>query len=321
MSIKKKKFRFLDSQESMFFERDLEVIKATTYDQPFPELKAMSGGLPISMEAGPAAATVVFRSFSETGMAKFVSNYSDDNPRVDIAGIEESVHVRSIGVAYGYSVMDIRFAAKQNISLSNRKAIAARRANEILMNKSAWLARAADPEYVGLTGLFYNPNITSYKSKEETGKFIWAEKTNSAIVEDINTLCNTPSELTNGHEIPNVFRCPLAQFTRISTTKLDEGSDVTILDWVKKVNPHILKWDWLSECKGLPIIPSTGAAGPTDIAIVYNNSLEKLSLEIPVPFEQFPPEARNLEFVINCLSRFANVLIYYPLSVALVESI
>lgn len=315
------KFTFLDSNESIFFARDLEVIKAQTYDQPFPELKALNGGLPISTEGGPNADTITFRSFTEVGIAKFVANYADDNPRVDIAGVEETVKVRSIADAYGYSVIDIRFAAKQGISLSNRKAIAARRAIEMLINKTAWIGRKADPAYQGLTGLFYHPNVTSYKVAAESGDYKWVDKTAAAIITDINTLCNTAIELTNGYETPNTFRCPIKQFTQISTTKIDEDSDLTILDWVKKVNPHIVKWDWLTECKDLPIIPSTGAAGPVDIAVAYNNNLDKISLEVCSPFEQFPPQERNLEYVINCLSRFAGVIAYYPLSVTIAESI
>lgn len=315
------KFKFLDAGASIFFTRDLETIASKTYDQPFPELKAMSGDMPITNNTGADGATYTFRSYTEMGVARFVSDYADNAPRIDIKGEEESIQIRSIEAAYGYSVMDIRFSARQGISLSPRKAIATRRANESLMNKAAWLARPADPQYEGSTGLFYNPNITSYKVEVEGANYAWADKTPAAIIKDIVTLVNTPIILTNGIEIPDTFRCPLEQFSHISATKIAADSDLTILDWVKKVCPQITSWGWLQECKNLPVIPSTGVAATTSIAIVYKNSEEKFSLEIPVLFEQFPPEARNLEYVITCLSRFGGVVMYYPLSVALAEGI
>ena len=42
------------------------------------------------------------------GFAKIISDYADDFSRVDIYGEEESVKVHSIGVSYGYNIMEIR---------------------------------------------------------------------------------------------------------------------------------------------------------------------------------------------------------------------
>lgn len=319
-----KRFAFLDDNTSVFFERQLETIAAKTYDQKFPELKAMNGALPISTEGGPDSDTYTFRSFTEAGIAELVTSYADNAPRVDVSGVEETVKIRSIVDAYGYNIMDIRFAAKQGIPLVDKKAVAARRAIERRMESLAWSAKKDIPKYQGLTGVFYHPNIISYEAKETapgSGITKWANKTNAQIIEDINILCNISPELTNGIEEPDTFRCPKAQFTLISTTKVDSESDMTILDWVKKVNPHITKWDWLSDCKGLPYAPSTGEAGSFDVAIAYKNDINKLQLHIPSPFDQLPPEPRNFEVVVNCLARFACVEVFYPMSIAVVESI
>ena len=39
-----------------------------------------------------------------------------------------------------------------------------------------------------------------------------------------------------------------------------------------------------------------------------------MSLEIPMPFYQYPIQIEKLETVIPCESRVAGVLMYYPLS-------
>jgi len=316
-----KRFINLDGQESIYFARQLEYVKTKTYDQPFPEMKALTGLLPVSMEAGPAADSITYRSFTEHGIAKFLTNYADDLPRVDVSGIEESVKVRSIGDSFGYTVQDVRYAAKAGIPLQASKAIAARRAIEMLINKSAWKARAADTTYHGLIGLLYNPNVTSYKVAVEGSDYVWADKSADAIIADINTLANTPIKLSKGYEIPDTFLCPITQFTLISTTPRSSYSDTTILDFVKKSNPHITRWDWLEELKDVNPVPSTGAAANTDCALVYKNSSDKLTLEVPQGFEQFPPQEKGLEFIVPCHARFASVIIYYPISVVIAENI
>lgn len=319
-----KRFNFLDDSTSVFFERQLETIAAKTYDQVFPELKAMNGALPISTEGGPDADTYTFRSFSESGIAELCTSYADNAPRVDVSGTEETVKIRTIVDAYGYNIMDIRFAAKQGIPLTGKLAVAARRAIESKMARLAWIAKRDNPKDQGLSGVFYHPNVISYNAAETVlgnGITKWINKTPLQIIADINTLCNVSSELTNGMEEPDTFRCPKSQFTHISTTKIDTDSDLTILDWVKKVNPHITKWDWLAECKGLEYVPSTGAKETIDVAIAYKNDVNKLQLHIPSPFEQLPPEPRNFEIVVNCMARFACAEIFYPMSVAIAEKI
>jgi len=316
-----KRFTNLDGQESIYFSRQLEHVKTRTYDQPFPEMKALNGLMPISMEAGPAADTITARSFTEHGIAQFLSSYADDLPRVDISGVEESIKVRSIGDSFGYTVQDVRYAAKAGIPLQASKAIAARRAIEMLINKSAWKARAADKTYQGLTGLLYHANVTSYKVAVEGSDYVWADKTADAIIADINTLVNTPIRLSKGYEVPDTFLCPIEQFTLISTTPRSTYSDTTILEFVKKANPHITKWDWLEELNDVNPVPSTGAVANTDCAITYKNSIDKFSLEIPQGYEQFPPQEKGLEFIVPCHARFASVFVYYPISIAIAENI
>jgi len=55
--------------------------------------------------------------------------------------------------------------------------------------------------------------------------------------------------------------------------------------------------------------------------IAYENSSDKLTFEIPQPFEQLPAEARSLEILVNCHARTAGVAVYYPLSIAIWEGI
>ena len=48
--------------------------------------------------------------------------------------------------------------------------------------------------------------------------------------------------------------------------------------------------------------------------ILYTNSADKFSLEIPMAFYQYPLQNRNLEVVVPCEERAAGIIMYYPLS-------
>ena len=51
-----------------------------------------------------------------------------------------------------------------------------------------------------------------------------------------------------------------------------------------------------------------------NVALLYTNSAEKFSLEIPLPFYQYPLQPKNLEVVVPCEQRIAGIVMYYPLS-------
>ena len=70
-----------DSAEdaSIFFARELDFVKAETYDVQHPEFTAEKH-FPISHEVNPGAETITYYSFEKTGFAKIISNYATDLP-------------------------------------------------------------------------------------------------------------------------------------------------------------------------------------------------------------------------------------------------
>lgn len=318
------KFVNLDANESVFFARELEHVKAATYDVLYPELKATQL-IPVSAEAGPGAESITYQQFDMLGMAKVISNYADDLPRADVKGKEFTSPVRSIGDSYGYSIQEIRASAMANKNLPARKANAARRAVEQKINTIAWNARPADNENGGLTGLLYTPNITKYEvdaGAVSTTK-VWTAGTKTAdeILFDLNKVVRTIISLTKGVEVPDTILLPVDQYAVISTTARSSTSDTTILEFFLKNNPSITRVEWVNDLDSVAINPRTGAAPATDLMICYKRSPDKLTLEIPQPFEQFAVQERGLEYVVPCHSRIGGVIVYYPLSIAIVDGI
>ena len=307
----------LDANESVMFARDLEYIKKKTYDTRFPELSATQH-IPVSFEAGPGAETITWRSFTELGMAKIIANYADDLPRADVKGVEHTTKVKSLGSSYGYSIQEIRASQMAGKRLDTRKAASARRMIDQKMNKLGW---TGDTE-AGITGLINNANVTRVAAPNDgTGAATtFASKSPAFILRDLNALVNGIVELTNGVELPDTLLLPLEQFNYLSVTPYSSYSDKTIMTYFKETNQYIKNVYSVLELKDNGVGVGGVAAG-ADIAIAYRKDLDKLSFEIPIPFEQLNPQERNLEQVVNCHARCAGVIVYYPLSIAILEGI
>lgn len=318
-------FSNLDAVDTVFFERELESVKSNSYNVIYPEYKATML-IPIATDAGPGAESIVYQQYDELGVAKVIANYADDLPRADVKGTEFSSPIRGIGNSYGYNVQEIRASRMAGKNLDQRKANAAHRANDITVNKIAWFARPADGVNAGLTGLIYNPNITSATAPTgvTTSNVRWigaSPKNSDEILSDLNALVDDTIELTKGQEIPDTVLMPIAQYTKISSTRMAAGTDTTILEYFKRNKPMVSTIEWVAEFKDVNPVPSTLAASNTDIAMSYTKNSDKLTLEIPQPYEQFPAQERNLELVVNVHSRCGGVIIYYPLGVQIMEGI
>ena len=301
----------LDANENIFFQRQLEYIKAQTYDIKYPALKAREL-FPVSYEAGPAAKTITYRQFDQVGMAKIIANYSRDFNRVDITGKEFTANVRSLGASYAYNFQEIRSATLTGMNLQQSRANAARRAILQLENQIALQGDADN----NLSGFLTNPNITTtaVANDGDGSSTLWADKDADQIIRDMNALVNGVVAITKGVETPNILLLPISQYTFISATPRSSTNDTTILQYFLNNNPFIQVVDWLNELSG-------AGSGGTDVMVCYDRNPDKLTLEIPSDFEQFPPQEQGLEFVIHCHERIGGVTIYYPLSVAVGEGI
>lgn len=304
----------LDANESAFFARELEAIKARTYDVQYPEYKAVRL-IPVSTEAGSGAESITYRQFDSVGLMKVIANYADDLPRSDVFGKEFTSPIRSLGGSYGWNLQEVRAAAKARRPLTSRKADAARMSYEQKVNRIGWFARPADGVNRGLTGLLYNPNVTS--GAATTGS--WGSATTDQIIGDVNDAINDPISLTKGVEVPNTVLLPVDKYTQIASTPRSTTSDTTILEFLRRVHPGVT-FEWVNELSAVDPAPSGGSA-PTNIMIAYRRDPMKLTYEIPQPFEQLPVQERGLEYVVPTHARNGGVIVYYPLSVNIVEGI
>jgi hypothetical protein len=282
-----------DAGETVFFARQLEYVRAKTYDVERPALSAWDL-FPIDTSVPAGAKTITWRQWDAVGSAKIISSYADDLPHVGIKALETTTPIRGIGNSYGYDVQEIRYAQLAQVPLDAKLAISARKANEQLVNKLAW----AGDTVTGLPGFLSNANIPAFVIPADgTGSSkLFSTKTPDQIIRDLNSMANGVFTQTNGIHRPNEIWMPLAQYAYISSTPRSTLSDTTILDFFLANNPFIQRV--------VPVLELTGAGtGGADMIIAAENSAENY---------QHAPQPKNLYFEIPCESRFGGVTIERP---------
>lgn len=309
MKVKNQQFVKLDADESIFFSKELEAVKAKSYDILYPEYKATQV-LPVSSEVDPGAETIKYEQYDEVGQATMLASYSQDIQRADVKGKEFRVPVKGMASSYGYSIQEIRAAKMAGKPLEQKKANAARRAIEILQNTVAFFGDSS----LGLAGFLNHANMSEYTVPDGVSTDPeWNTKTADEILLDLNAIANKVVENSKGVHAPDTLLLPLTRYGLIATKRIPD-TNITVMKFFLETNPHIKNVDWLNELE-------TAGAGNSKRMIAYKKDPDMLSLEIPQPFEQFPPQELGLEFVVNCHQRTGGVIMPYPMSAAFADNI
>jgi hypothetical protein len=286
---------------SVFFARQLDFVKARTYERLYPEMLA-AVLVPDATDVPEWAETISVTTYDAVGMAKIIANYADDLPRADVRGVEIRVPVKTLGDSYGYNVNELRASRATGVGLDARKAEAARRAMELKLNT---IRIKGDPDY-GLYGLFTHPNLPELIFPHAGA---WSALNGTQIIENLNMMMGQFKIQNYGMHTANFLGLAPDAFLAMSTkTFLANGltTPITALSFFRTLYPGVEVMN-VFECRG------AGADGH-DVALLYERSIDNISHEYVMPFTQLPPEARNLEFVVNCIARSGGVHIWYPLA-------
>ena len=305
-----KQMRFDSAEDaSIFFARELYYIKSKSYDKIYPEFTALNN-FPITHEVPEGAETMTYYSYEKTGMAAIISNYATDLPRADVKGSPTTAYVKSIGDSYGYSIQEMRASRMAGKSLDTRKAEAARYAIDRKTNEIAF---AGDKEHKLMGMLSSDNNIPLYTLATVETKTSWKDKSAAEILADINGMFAYQSRITQDVERADTLALPPAVFIDISTRQIP-NTGYTVKRFLLENAPYL---------KNIITAPELSAENKAtnpygvDVAMLYTNSADKFSLEIPMAFYQYPLQNRNLEVIVPCEERVAGIVLYYPLSALL----
>lgn len=298
------KARF-DAGETAFFAKQLEHIKAQTYDVVYADLRAKEL-IPVAGDTPSGAESVTWRQYDKKGTAKIVSNYSDDFPRATVQGAESTpVIIRSLGASYDYSVQEIRAAMYGNVDLESMKAEAARRAIEEKIDE---IAAIGDSTY-GLSGFLKLSGPTTLTLPTGT----WSSATAAQMLTDLLYMVEKVSENSKGAHTCTHVIVPSVAWRRLNTAHFSTDESRTVLRAFKDATEGkvaITKW----------ARADTAGSGSVERLVAYEKNPRNAFLEIPQDFEQMPPQVKGMSTVINCHARTAGVLVTYPLSIVYADN-
>jgi len=293
----------LDADETAIFARQLESIRATAYDVQYPELiwdKLVPMG---GQDVDPGAEFFTWSLMDTAGRAKLVTNYGDDFPLAEVQAGQFTTPLASYGIAYQYSIQDLRRGAMANLPIDQKRAIGARNLMARELDSTIALGDAA----AGLTGMINNALVTILSPI--TGNWIAGGATPLQILNDLLKIERDIITVSKGIERPDTMALPVSLYSYIASTPMSSlVPDITILDFFLKRSMGIR--DVQSSFR----LETAGASGATRI-VAFKKDVTKVEGVTPVLFEQFAPQVKSMAFRVNCHMRTGGVVIRFPGSV------
>ena len=293
----------LDTNQTAYFGRQLEVIKSQTYDIKQGQLRAIEL-FPIDGTTPEYAETQTYYQYDARGLAKIVSDYATDIPSVEVAGKAFTSKIETIALSYSYSIMDIKRASIQGTALSVRKALATQRGIMARHNQLFWLGDAT----AGIVGVLSHASVPNAQvTADGTGSSpLWSTKTPTQILRDLVQAVTEIKSLTKGVESPNLLVLSEGRLNVLRGTRMSADSSDSILVAFNNMFPEI-RVEGAEELAG-------AFQGGTEGFLLGRNESTHIELIAPIVYEETAPEQVNLAYKVNSLGRNGGVAIYYPLA-------
>jgi hypothetical protein len=302
--------RRLDAGETVMLARQLLYVKSAMIEISYPMLRAREV-LPVDYEVPTGAESFSVVEWDQVGKAKLVTNYADDLPRVDVKAAETIRKIYSFGDSFAWSIQDLRRVAMGQVDLSTKKLRAAREVFERMVETLASVGDAT----LGLEGLLKASNVPVV-ALANAGT--WATKIGAGnadhVIADVNKLINSIPTTTNAAHSATTVQMDINSHALISTTARSTTTDTTILQFLKANHPGVTFEAWFP-C-GLANATNNGPR-----LVAYQKDDIVAGLVIPQDFETFPPQERNLAWVMNCHGRCGGVAVNKPKAIAYMDGI
>jgi len=290
-----------DASETMTFARALETVKNRMYEKKYAEIKGRTF-VPFSSEGGDASEYMIYRVWDVQTMAKIVSNYATDFPLVSASASEVYIRYADIGNAYGYSIQDMRNAAKAGVALDTKLASVARMGIELGIDDAVANGIPTLKTY----GLTNHPNVTLGTLTNGT----WASATGEQMLEDLNYIVTLM--LTNTKEIfgPDTILMSTAAFRKCTVKLVNSAGSgtLTVRAAFEAQNPGVKLASWTR-------LNLASASGLNGRIVAYKRDPEVLEFEMGKEFEIFPGQQQGLMMVFPCKARFAGLAVHHPLAI------
>jgi hypothetical protein len=131
----------------------------------------------------------------------------------------------------------------------------------------------------------------------------------------LNEGCTYQVNASKQVERPDTVLLPYSVYRKVSTQRLGEGSDTTVLEYFLRTNPYITQVEPINELDP----DNSGGALTKPRMVVYKRDSGKLQFHVPMPLKFHPAQPRNLAWSVPAEAKLAGVALYYPKSITYVD--
>jgi len=269
-----------------FMESQVAYIERQAYRVRYPSIQYPTL-VPITSEAPDWINTITHYSMDMTGSADFISAQADDFPLADASKQQFNVQVEMLGAAYQYNTEEMMQAQMTGMNLSAERAIAARRAVE---------EKIDDLVLNGYSALKWdsliNSSLVPKSDAAATGSGslrTWKSKTADQVLGEINELLERVHVDSLTVEMADTILMPWTLIHDISTRRISEGVDNTILSFLRQNNVYTA-----TTGRPLRIRPLRGLESQSNGRIIaYRFDPEILRFHLPMPFRFLEPMRKS----------------------------
>ncbi len=268
------------------------------YEQAYPQTGVLEL-FPVTTELSPVTKNFEWLEFDGVTSAKIIADYTDDLPTVEAMASEKTGKVFRLGNAWFISIDEIKAGQALGSSLSDRKASLAREGHETLVNDLVFKGSAPH----NIVSVFDQPNINRLTSASWT--------TPEIAFSELQDLIETIEDVTLGrHHVTNIVIPPSKR--RLLTQKMPDVTE-SYLAWFKENYPNVT----ITAIAGLEDIDGAGTKG----VLAYEKDPMNMSIEIPERFNMLPMQPKDLHFKVPCTSKCTGLIVYRPLTIAILSGV
>ncbi|QZE50723.1 major capsid protein [Klebsiella phage vB_KpnS-VAC6] len=268
------------------------------YEQAYPQTGVLEL-FPVTTELSPVTKNFEWLEFDGVTSAKIIADYTDDLPTVEAMASEKTGKVFRLGNAWFISIDEIKAGQALGSSLSDRKASLAREGHETLVNDLVFKGSAPH----NIVSVFDQPNINRLTSAGWT--------TPEIAFSELQDLIETIEDVTLGrHHVTNIVIPPSKR--RLLTQKMPDVTE-SYLAWFKENYPNVT----ITAIAELEDIDGAGTKG----VLAYEKDPMNMSIEIPERFNMLPMQPKDLHFKVPCTSKCTGLIVYRPLTIAILSDV
>jgi hypothetical protein len=324
---------------TLFLLRQLQYVRSEIRTIDYPEHKALQF-LPLATDIPASVSQYVYFVRDRQGKSRIQNaNAKSPMPRFDITTAERYGRVVSLEGCYGWTIDELREAARLNMDLPSMKAenardILLRDTDEVLRTGQLTSQDAGAPAQTASTiGGFVNHaevavSGTALTFTNEAGvsttttfgaafhDWFVAATTADQMIDDLANLEQVIVSATLDTHRPDTLLLATALKNKLATTKMSQASDKTVLQYYLANSQNIRNIDsWIYLDQAGVTDSGTGALANKHRLVMYQRDKRVLEAVNPIEYEQQAAQIEGFEFTIPCRAKVGGVKMYNPRAV------